>query len=591
MGMTLDLEAGEINKQLNTILGKNVKILTTNDRIYNNGNIDYEQLKQVLMENRNLTVEDLDTKLSKLPSPKNLPNVEEAVDKLLFARRHNKTVILYGDYDVDGITSTYIMKDFLESNGFSVKTFIPKRTDGYGLSETALNLLSQTSDIVMTLDNGTNAINEIKHGEIQHGMNFIVLDHHRVNDLNVLSDVKATIVNPYIEQDNPLHGLCTASLSFYMTRFLREKINTKFNTKKYLDAVAIATIADVMPIHYINRALAKQGISLINEISQLPIPLYEEQKFYEELNLNVVGLKALLQVLDLDQRLGTPITFHDIGMKIVPLINAAGRMETAEIALNLLSSKTYEEALPIARRMKEINDYRKYMTEQIYQEALEQALASDDEFIVIGNPNWHHGILGLVSLKLAMRLKKPVAVFHIGDKYAVGSIRTTGDINVYDLIASASYLVEKWGGHQQALGLRIKTENLDLLRAKLNESLQREYTIEPQPVEVDLQLPLSNVHMYKDIRPEILDIINTLAPFGPLNPEPVFLSDICTILDVQYRNNVALIYALENNSKIRVACFNREIYEHPYIQRGNHVQFVYSVNNNGSTILDVIAQN
>ena len=537
----------------------------------------YEAVFYTLLRLRNIDIEDLDVKLKNIPSFELLPNIETAVEKLLRAIKNKERIILYGDYDVDGVTSTTIMYDFLKQVGANVTPVLPNRASGYGLSKEIVDLFSKYSNIVVTLDNGTTATEELSYAKEKYGMEFIILDHHRINEEN--HEHSATIVNPNLEEDNPLKGICTASLSFYMVGALRRALEVDVDIKKYLDLVAIGTIADVMPINSLNRILISKGLELINKIKDMP--------FETATDIGKAGMKALINYITRTENGQTkPITAKDIGFSIAPRINAAGRIKKPIIAMKLLSEKDYDRARALASDLDKINQDRRKISNSIFKEAYEMALESQDDFIILGKESWHHGVLGIVAGRLSNKLKKPTGIFHINNTHAVGSVRSVEGLDVHRLLSNLSYMFEKWGGHAGAAGITIKKEYFEAFRIKINELLKKESFEVDRILEVDMELPLRKAYSTNGVDKRMSYIIEKLSPYGELNPEPVFISQEITISSISARSVGVRIRSSEKDKDIELNCFDEELFSK--LRPGQRLRAIYNIDSYGINMIDAV---
>ncbi len=530
----------------------------------------YDLIFATLLSVRNITLEELDVKLKNIPSFELLPNIDLAVNKIIKAMREKKRIILYGDYDVDGVTSTTIMYDFLKQIGANVVPVLPNRHSGYGLSKELMDLFSHYADVVITLDNGTTAKEEIDYAKEKYGLDVIVLDHHKINHKSDLP--KAVVVNPNLS-DNNLKGVCTATLSFYMTGALRKALNAGIDIKKYLDLVAIGTVADVMPITYLNRTLISKGLELINKIKDMS---WDDASY-----MGKAGMKALVDyIAKMDNKDKRDINAKDIGFFIAPRINAAGRIRKPILAMNLLSEQNQERAKVLATDLNNINKERKKISNNIFKEAYELANLNTDNFIVLGKNSWHHGVLGIVAGRLSHKLKKPAGVFYINNQYATGSIRSVEGLDVHKLLSNLSDMFIKWGGHAGAAGITMKKEYFEDFKIKVNELLKNESFEIEKAMEVDIELPLSKVDK------NIIKIIEKLSPYGELNPEPVFISEDIVITNITYKGYGVKIESIstKNNKRIELNCFDEELYSS--IKLGQHIKAVYTIDSYGINLVD-----
>jgi len=561
-----------------SVLGRKVYIKSQIQDFYDTEDF-YSAVFNTLLSLRNIKLEDLESKLKNIPSFELLPNIESAVEKLVKAIKNKERIILYGDYDVDGVTSTTIMYDFLKQIGANVTPVLPNRVSGYGLSKDLVDLFSKYSNLVLTLDNGTTATEEIRYAKEKYNMDFIILDHHRINEESEDQDRKAIIVNPNLEEDNPLKGICTAGLSFYMVGALRRALNIDFDIKKYLDLVAIGTIADVMPINPLNRVLISKGLELINKIKDMPFDTATE--------IGKAGMKALINYITRTENgQAKLITAKDIGFSIAPRINAAGRIKKPIIAMKLLAEKDYERAKILATDLDRLNQDRRKISNSIFREAYELAAQTDDDFIVLGKTTWHHGVLGIVAGRLSNKLKKPTGIFYINNNYAVGSVRSVEGLDVHKLLSNVSYMFDKWGGHAGAAGITIKKEYFEAFKRKINDLLKKESFEVDRVLEVDLELPLRKVYSSNGVDKNMSKIVERLSPYGELNPEPIFISQDITISSISSRGVGVRIKSSDRGKEIELNCFEEELFVK--LKPGQRLKAIYNIDSYGINMIDAV---
>lgn len=440
--------------------------------------------------------------LEKLSSPEEFKKLEEIAGKLADRIKKGKKIVIYGDYDADGITSTALLANFLYDIGVKTKYYIPSRfNEGYGLNKKAIKKISEIADVLIVLDSGTNAHDELTFAT-KHGLEVFVIDHHEPKNPQWYAS-NISILNPKLHKDISLnfHHLSTVGLVFYIMIMLRKLLNLDIKLKPYLDIVSIGTIADVVPLSLLNRILVKKGIDEINKKQRL-------------------GVKALLETLSLNKVNSFDISFH-----IAPRINAAGRLDDAKKAVKLLISRNEKQSKQLAYELELLNKKRQKITEAVFKESqisIKQRGFSNS--IVIANENWHSGVIGIVAGRLLEKYKVPAIVLSIQNGYAVGSVRSTKEINIYKILEKHSYLFEKFGGHSMAAGLTIKSSNIPLLKRILEEEIERFEKEEPI-IEIDMEVSLS----YWD--EENFKKLSILEPFGEGNPYPKFIGRRVRIQD------------------------------------------------------------
>ncbi len=428
------------------------------------------------------------TSLSKLPHPHTMPNNEKAAKRVKLAIDNKEKITIVGDYDVDGVVSAAILEEFLQKHGAVTETIIPCRfNDGYGLGEGILERVS--GNLVITVDNGIAAIDAAKICR-QRGIELIIIDHHTIGD--ELPEAYA-IVHPKIDSGFVYKEICAATVVWYFMAALKIELESDENMREYLDLVAIATIADVMPLKDINRVIVKAGIDIIKTSKRPAIKAIKARFAKEEFSST------------------------DIAYKISPRLNSAGRLVLAKEAFSFLRSSTIEEALFLFDKLDALNEERKKIEMEVTKEALKMA-NKDDKIIVVAKEGWHEGVVGIVASRLAQTLKKPAFVFSIDGLHAKGSARSVMDINIFELIAKNSHLLSKFGGHRMAAGVSLNAENIEAFRIAINECCidgegEKGYYQKQCIGEID----------FCEIDEELLLILDEFEPYGEANEKPIFM--------------------------------------------------------------------
>lgn len=442
-------------------------------------------------------------RLADLPDPSLMKGLDRAALRLADAIVQKEAVALYGDYDVDGVTSSSLLAAFLESHGLTVRIYIPKRLkEGYGLNPEAVDVLaSEGTKLLITLDCGITAADEITRAN-QHGIETIVVDHHRCPA--ELPPAYATL-NPH--QDDctyPDDGLAAVGVCFNLVvgvrRVLRERGHYEGgeepDLKRYLDLVAVGTIADMVPLTGVNRILAWHGL--------------------EELRLaRRPGLRALMEVSSVKP---ARLSSSDVGYKLGPRINAAGRLDDASVGTRLILSKSIDEARPHAATLDVANRQRQKIELDVFQSAVAEidAMSPLPPAIVLFDPTWHPGVVGICCSKLVERYARPAILIGEGGR---GSARTAGAFHLYDAISRVSHHLRKFGGHRAAAGMTIDAEAFPAFKADFLEEARRgqESILGADVLVYDEQLEPA------DIDDAFADSLALLAPFGNGNPEPLFM--------------------------------------------------------------------
>lgn len=441
---------------------------------------------------------DLEEFLSVEPlfaSPYELPDMERAVSVINDAIENDLLIAVFGDYDCDGITSTALLYSYLKERGARVVYYIPDRfEEGYGMSCAAIDKLhSGGVDIIVTVDNGISCTEEIAYAASL-GIQTVVTDHHLPPE--VLPDA-AAVVDPHIKGSAcEFKDISGVFVAFKLVCALDDSEPEQL-AAKYADLVAIGLISDVMPLKNENRDMVKIGLKSINNTAKM-------------------GIIALLNSASIKRG---EVTASKIAFGISPRINAAGRMDSAETALKLLLSTDFHEAAALAEKLETYNAERQKTEQSIFAEAvklIEQQNLAYNRVIVVAGINWHKGVVGIVASRIVEKYGKPAIVLSIEENgEASGSGRGIAGFSLYDAIASSKELLSKFGGHELAAGVSLKTEDISAFRKAVNL-----YAEDAEPVYPVLRLDckLNPAGMTVDLA----DAVKTLEPFGMGNPTPVF---------------------------------------------------------------------
>lgn len=425
-----------------------------------------------------------------------MPDMEIAVNRILKAIHQDEKIIIYGDYDADGITSVTVLKKFLEERGIVVGTYIPNRiSEGYGLNIGAVkNIYEQGYNLIITVDCGITGTEEIDYANSL-GMEVIVTDHHEPADK--LPKALAIVDTKRKDNKYPFTQLAGVGVVFKLIQAFSIKVGIEQKEYlKYLDIVCIGTISDIVPLVDENRVIAKLGLLLV---AQTRNP----------------GLKALLKITGFNNINSTTISFG-----IAPRINACGRMGNEKLALELFLSDNYEVAEKLAIKLNEYNKKRQAIEKQIYDEAVEiiEQENQDNSCIVLGNDDWSHGIIGIVASKITEKYYKPsILVCYEGDM-GKGSGRSIQGFDLHEALMECGDSLEKFGGHEMAVGITIKRENF----SKFKDALE----IYAKKKQIDRLVPVIKIDcelMLKEINIDSIKSLQLLEPFGEANQEPLFL--------------------------------------------------------------------
>ena len=450
-----------------------------------------------------------------LPSPWLMKDMKKAVDILEKKIQQEAKIRIIGDYDIDGVTSTYILLKGLTRIGANVDTYIPDRVaDGYGIHEHLIDRAeSDKIDTIVTCDNGIAASAEIQMAK-EKGMTVIVTDHHEIpyreenGERRVILPPADAILNPkQYDCLYPNKNLCGAVVAFKYITALYERFDIqKKELEDYYELVAIATVGDVMDLQGENRILVKEGLR------RLP-------------NTKNKGLQELIRANNLED---SKITAYHIGFVLGPCINASGRLDTAARSLALLNAPTKEEAAKLAGDLTALNQSRKALTEKGKEEAIqliETTELKNDRVLVVYLPECHESLAGIIAGRLREKYHKPAFVLTRGEKCAKGSGRSIESYSMYDELIKCADLMVQFGGHPMAAGLSIEEENIEKFREQLNQNCTlTEEDLRPKIV-IDVAMPI----FY--ITKELVEQISLLEPFGKGNVKPIFAQKGLRVLD------------------------------------------------------------
>ena len=440
-----------------------------------------------------------------LSDPMLLTDMDKACARILEAIDKEQTIVVYGDYDVDGVTATALLYQHLKGMGASVKCMLPSREgDGYGLSKNAIQSIHDKGcQLIVTVDNGISALEEAEFAASL-GVDLIVTDHHLPHD--ALPKAVAVVDPRRADDHSPFKGLCGAGVAFKLCAAL-DGCPPEEMLDYCGDLAAVGTVADVMPLTGENRTLVKAGLKLLQQTDR-------------------PGISALLEEVGLE---GKPITAENVSYAIAPRINAAGRMDNAVTALQLVLCEDEERAAELAHKLNEINVARQETEQEIVKAAQKQLDAEpailEDRVILIWGRDWHPGVIGIVASRLVEKTGRPVIVVSVDEHgEGKGSGRSVQGFNLHECIASCEDILLRFGGHAMAAGLSVREENLPELRRRLNEWAARECAVLfTPPLECDLSIHLDRITVESVRRRE------QLAPYGAENPTPVFVLEKAVI--------------------------------------------------------------
>ena len=434
-----------------------------------------------------------------------LPDMEKAIDRIVKAVENKENITIYGDYDVDGITSITLLKKFFANSGVDVKTYIPNRLEeGYGLNKDAIREISYSdTTLIITVDCGITGIEEIEYAK-QIGIDVIVTDHHEPGE--EIPDCIAVVDAKRKDSKYPFNQLAGCGVAFKLMQALA--IKWKLPEKEYLkflDIAAIGTISDIVPLVDENRVIAKLGLMLVERT-------------------NNIGLKTLIDLCGFKKIDSTTVSFG-----LSPRINACGRLGHADEALELFLANNRETTKKLAEKMNEYNSARQQVERKIYDEAVQEIIMEKDKpAIVIGKEGWHHGVAGIVSSKITDEYFKPSILICFDGDEGKGSGRSIPGFDLHEALMECSEYLEKFGGHSMAVGITIKKDKFENFKKAFIEYTERKDISEIVPViNIERKVEL------KDISIENVKELHQLEPFGEQNKMPLFLIENLKIVSIR----------------------------------------------------------
>ncbi len=456
-----------------------------------------------LLINRGIsTVEEakvfLRPEFKNLHDPFLLNGMEEAVNRIREALSKREKILIYGDYDVDGLTATALLTSVLKEMGGSVYSYIPHRTkEGYGLNEEAVHLAYKDGvNLILTVDCGTNSLREVILAR-KLGIDTIITDHHEVESVALPPAV--AVINPHqLDCSYPCKDLSGVGVAFK----LAQGLSGLQNVEEYLDLVALGTVADIVPLNGENRILVRYGLEKLARTKK-------------------VGLRALMQTSGISK---DKLTAREISFILAPRLNAPGRLDSAEKSLRLLLTESEEEALCLVRELEENNRRRQVIQEKILRGAQEKIEKEPEKklcpVIVLADESWHPGLVGIVASKLVESYCRPAILIAMDKEKGKGSCRSIEEFHILYALRECSRLLTRFGGHSRAAGLTIPKRNLEKFCEQMQEVGREKLAgkdLLPR-LRIDMELDLS------DVTEELVKDIICLKPYGSGNSEPVFIS-------------------------------------------------------------------
>lgn len=520
-----------------------------------------------LLRNKDLTTMEemkryLYGSLDDLYDGSQMKDMETAVSLLEQKIQEHKKIRIMGDYDCDGIMSSYILLKGLTALGAQADVVIPDRIqDGYGLHDTMIEAARDAGvDTIVTCDNGIAAADEIALAK-KYGMTVILTDHHEVPQQiadGIKSDVLPpadAIVNPHrADCSYPFKGLCGAGVAYKLIELLYRRAK-KSGSEAFIPFAAMATVTDIMELVDENRILVREGLKMFK-------------------NLKNPGLLALMKATGIAPE---NVASYQIGFILGPCLNASGRLDTAELALRLLVTEDALEAEAIAGQLVSLNDSRKAMTEQGVREAqvlIETGELKNDRVLVVYLPDCHESIAGIIAGRIREKYYRPVYVLTDAREGLKGSGRSIEEYDMYSHLAGCSELLERFGGHKMAAGISLKKENLEAFRRKLNDNCGLSEEDLTEKIRIDVPMPLSYV------TPALLEEFSMLEPFGRGNARPVFAEKNVQVLRKRLAgsNKKTLFVRIRTQDYFETdaVCFNEGDVLYHWLEGRDRMSILYS---------------
>ena len=460
------------------------------------------KLLSTILVNRNIVTEEeirlfLEPTRNDFHNPFLIKDMDIAINRIIKAIENKEKVTIYGDYDVDGITSITVLKSFLNDRGLEISQYIPNRLDeGYGLNKNAIEKIHENGcDLMITVDCGISAIEEISYAN-DLGIETIVTDHHEPG--NELPNALAVIDNKRKDATYPFRELAGVGVVFKVIQAIGMQLGLKEEEYlKYLDIVCIGTISDIVPLVDENRVIAKLGLLLIKQTRN-------------------IGLRSIINASGYNK-----IDSNSISFGIAPRINACGRMGKAEDALKLFLSKNLNEVSSLTNKLNEYNKLRQDTEKKIFENAVKEIKEENldkNAAIIVGGHNWHHGVIGIVASKITeMYFKPSILLSFEEDGIGTGSGRSIPGFDLHEALTKCIDSIEKFGGHSMAIGITVKKDKFELFKEEFERIAKQAKIDEIIPIiNIDAKIDFSNINR------EIVESLKRLEPFGEGNKMPIF---------------------------------------------------------------------
>lgn len=505
--------------------------------------------------------------LTSIHDPFLMDGMHQASIRVINAVTNNEKIYVYGDYDVDGTCSAALMYLFLKELGANVETYIPNRlTEGYGMSIQSIDFIKeQNTDLIISVDCGITAVEEIDHAN-KLGIDVIVCDHHQPKEELPRAHAILDPIKPGCNY--PFKHLSGAGVAFKLASAVGDRIGKKNMALKYLDLVALAGAADIVPLVDENRVLVKEGLEIINTN---PRP----------------GIEALIKSARMEPG---NLTAGQIVFTIAPRVNAVGRLGDANRAVELFTTNDPQKAIELAQVLEDENTKRRTIDEATFSHAIdlvETVINLETELgIVLHDNDWHPGVIGIVASRLVEKFHKPTVMLTTIDGVAKGSARSIPGFNIYEALQGCEDLLLQFGGHEAAAGLAVEIEKIEEFKKRFNAILKtnmKESDLLPE-IHIDAKLAFS------EISPKFIRILDQFAPFGPGNMRPVFMSENVSLVyppRIVGSNHIVTCFRQNGSDKVFDAIgFNLGSFAGRIDKERNLVDIVYtieSINKDGKT--------
>jgi single-stranded-DNA-specific exonuclease len=483
--------------------------------------------------------------LGRLPDPFLFKDMDKSCTRIEQAINNDEKITIVGDYDVDGVVSSVLIKEFFLSIDKRIDIIIPNRfSDGYGISPSIVNRI--TDGLIITVDNGISA-NKAADVCLKKNIDLIITDHHTVP--KIVPKAYAIINQKQKMCNFPEKEICGATISWYLIAGLKHTMKLDIDLKKYLDILAIAIIADIMPLKSINRTLVKTGLKLFNDTKRVP-----------------------LQVLKQNIKKNS-ISSEDIAFLISPKINSAGRINSAMLAYEFLLQTDKQKAQKLHQELSTLNEKRKKLQNEVELQAIDKSI-NLKSIIVVWGDDWNEGVIGIVASKLSNRFKLPSIVLSRKNGLLKGSARSIGEVDIYNLIMKSSKYLIGFGGHKAAAGLSLEFKNFDLFK----QTIENNAMLINKTLFIEESQSLGCIKI-DDINFDIIDTLEIFEPFGKDNPSPIFQTNNVSLIEVKFMGSENQHLALklqQNNNIVNGVIF----FTSKQLNVGDKIDFHFSIKKN-----------